>query len=267
MPYTNDSSAATLIGKTVRNAAGETLGKVEDLIVDSSTGAISFAVLSLGAFGVRDRLVAVPWEALRHSSGREYVLLDVGKNVLDNAPAFERAHWPDTSDAAWRSRMYSHYGYRDPFVRPVANAVPVANPVIVERPVEKHYVAARKPISTLAVVFLGLLLVAALAFTYMVHTRGWEQTKVEMLGSMHGVTYAMKDASTDAALTAKVKTAFSLNRRIPSNAINVDSDDGVVTLRGDVNDEATRATAVTVAQDTPGVQEVRDHLFVTTRSR
>jgi sporulation protein YlmC with PRC-barrel domain len=261
MLYTNDSSAANLIGKTVRNAAGETLGKVEDLIVDRSGGAISFAVLSLGAFGVRDRQIAVPWEALKHSSGREYVLLDVDKNVLANAPAFDRAHWPDTSDAAWRSRIYSHYGYSDPVVRTVAD--PVARPVIVERPVERHYVAPRKPISALAIVFLALLLVGALAFTYMVQTRGWDQAKVEMLGSMQGVTYAMKDASSDATLTAKVKTAFSLNRRIPATAINVDSNNGVVTLRGEVSDEATRATAVTVAQDTPGVQEVRDHLFVT----
>jgi len=77
----------------------------------------------------------------------------------------------------------------------------------------------------------------------------------------------MKDVSSDAALTAKVKTALSLNRRIPGNTINVDSKNGVVTLRGEVNDDETRTAAANIAQDTPGVQEVHDHLYVISRGK
>ena len=107
MPHLNNSMAGSLIGRTVRNSAGENLGKVEDLVIDPSTGAISFAVLSFGGLlGVGDKLVAIPWSALELSSGRDYVLLNVDKNVLVHAPSFDRNHWPDTSDPAWRSRVY-----------------------------------------------------------------------------------------------------------------------------------------------------------------
>ena len=43
-------SASTLAGDRVRNSAGEDLGKIEELMVDISTGRIAYAVLSFGGF-------------------------------------------------------------------------------------------------------------------------------------------------------------------------------------------------------------------------
>ena len=77
----------------------------------------------------------------------------------------------------------------------------------------------------------------------------------------------MKDTSADAALTAKVKTALALNKSVPASAINVDSQDGMVTLRGEVNDQQTRDLAGKIAQDTSGVREVRNHLYVTSTGK
>ena len=72
----------------------------------------------------------------------------------------------------------------------------------------------------------------------------------------------MKESSGEGALTAKVKTALSLSKRIPAGRINVDSEGDIVTLRGDVPDEETRKLAEQIASDTPGVREVRNHLYV-----
>src|SRR5437016_6981829 len=117
MPRTSDWLAGNLIGKPVRNAAGETLGKLEELVVDPASGNVMFGILSLsGLSGMSDRLVAVPWNALGHVAGRDYVLLDMDKNVLEHAPSFTRNEWPDVSDSAWRSRVYGHYHYPDPAV-------------------------------------------------------------------------------------------------------------------------------------------------------
>jgi hyperosmotically inducible protein len=121
--------------------------------------------------------------------------------------------------------------------------------------------------SVFGAAFLILLLVAALGFTYMVATRGWEQTKTDLRNSFDGVTYAMKETSGDAALTAKVKTALSLNKRVPVSSINVDSENGVVTLRGEVPTDDSRNAAQQIAQDTPGVQQVNNHLYVTSPVR
>ena len=247
--------ASNLVGHPVRNSAGETLGKVEELVVDPATGGVQFAVLSLNGL-MRDRYIAVPWSALEFAPGRDYVLLDMDKNVLERAPSFTRDQWPNFSDPAWRSRAYAYYGYAD-------------QPPVRERPVVVH---TDRPVRASGIslgnaIILMVLLVCLLGLTYMVATRGWPQTKADLTNMVGGVTYAMKDTSADAALTAKVKAALVLNKSVPATAINVDSQDGTVTLRGEVNDQQTRDLAGKIAQDTPGVREVRNHLYVTSTGK
>jgi sporulation protein YlmC with PRC-barrel domain len=247
--------ASNLVGHSVRNIAGETLGKVEELVVDPATGAVHFAVLSLSGL-MQDRYIAVPYSALEFVAGRDYVLLDMDKNVLERAPLFTRDQWPNFSDPAWRSRAYTYYGYSD---RPPQRERTVA--VHRERPVHSG------GISLGGAVVLMVLLVCLLGLAYMVSTRGWPQTKADLKNMVGGVTYAMKDTSADAALTAKVKAALTLNKSVPASTINVDSQNGIVTLRGEVNDQQTRELAEKIAQDTPGVREVRNHIYVTSTGK
>ena len=81
------------------------------------------------------------------------------------------------------------------------------------------------------------------------------------------VPFAAKETSQDAALTAKVKTALSLSKRIPSGEINVDANNDVVTLRGEVPNEQTRSLAEQIARDVPGVREVQNHLYAVSHSQ
>ena len=119
-------------------------------------------------------------------------------------------------------------------------------------------------VGTLALIVLILLL----GWTaYQVSTRGWEQTKQDVRSAFQGAAYAAKETSQDAALTAKVKTALALSRRVPSSKIDVDSMSGVVTLRGDVPSEDARTQAESIVKEVPGVQEVHNHLFVASPSR
>ena len=71
---------------------------------------------------------------------------------------------------------------------------------------------------------------------------------------------AAKDAGqavTDSWITTKVKSVLLFNRNVDGTAINVETNDGVVTLSGTVtgDDEAERAAAV--ARDVVGVKSVR----------
>jgi len=252
MPRNNGWTASTWVGKPVRNSAGETLGKIEELIMDPSSGNITFGIVSFaGVLGMENKVLAIPWNALGVMPGRDYVVLDMDRSVLERAPYFEGTLMPDFGDAAARARIYKHYGYPDP-------AAMRDRAIVVHR----EYPAPRKEVSFVTAVFLVLVLLGLAGLTYMVSTRGWQQSKQEIMNSAQGVTYAMKETSGDAALTAKVKTALTLNKRISAASINVDSADGIVTLRGEVGDDQTRATAGMIAQDTPGVREVRNHLFV-----
>jgi osmotically-inducible protein OsmY len=88
-----------------------------------------------------------------------------------------------------------------------------------------------------------------------------------MKSSLQGAAYAAKETSHDAALTTKVKAAFALSKRIPSDKISVDSQGESVTLRGEVPSDQIRNLAESVAGDVPGVEEVHNHIYALNRTQ
>lgn len=79
--------ASKLIGAPVVNAANETVGTVDDLILTPVSG-IPFAVLSVGGFlGLGDTLVVVPANAFEFK-GSALVLRGATKENLKRLPPF-----------------------------------------------------------------------------------------------------------------------------------------------------------------------------------
>jgi len=106
-------SAGTLAGDRVRNAAGDDLGKIEEIMLDVPSGRIAYAVLSFGGvLGMGNKLFAVPWNGLTIDEQEHQFILNVDKQVLENAPGFDKDNWPDMADPTWGSQIYSHYGSR-----------------------------------------------------------------------------------------------------------------------------------------------------------
>jgi hyperosmotically inducible protein len=66
----------------------------------------------------------------------------------------------------------------------------------------------------------------------------------------------------DATITAAVKTKLATVKGVIANDINVDTNNGVVTLRGTVPEEAQKAKAEEVARNTAGVKRVVNELTV-----
>ena len=66
----------------------------------------------------------------------------------------------------------------------------------------------------------------------------------------------------DALTTASVKMALAVKPGVSATQINVDTDRGVVTLRGEVDTEAERQLAVMVAEDVDSVTDVENELTV-----
>lgn len=105
-------SASTIDGDNVRNAQGEKLGEIKDLMIDLDTGKVSYAVLSFGGFlGLGDKLFAIPWEAFSLDADSEEFVLNVSKEKLKDAPGFDKNDWPNFSDRSWSENVYSYYGY------------------------------------------------------------------------------------------------------------------------------------------------------------
>jgi hypothetical protein len=64
------------------------------------------------------------------------------------------------------------------------------------------------------------------------------------------------------SLQGKIKSKMALDELVKASAINIDSVDGVVTLKGTVGSEAERVRAVQLARETAGVTAVKDQLVV-----
>ena len=102
--------AATLIDDDVVNASGEDLGKIEAIMLDVQSGRIAYAVLSFGGFlGMGTKLFAIPWSALTLDADEKHFILDVPKDRLENAPGFDKDHWPSMADTRWAKELHAYY--------------------------------------------------------------------------------------------------------------------------------------------------------------
>src|ERR1700678_1557358 len=100
-----------IIGTKVANPQPEGLGKIEDLIVDSS-GRVSYAVLSFGGFlGMGDKDFAIPFNAFPFDAANNPAVLNVDKSLLKNAPGFDKDNWPNLSDPSFRQDISKYYCY------------------------------------------------------------------------------------------------------------------------------------------------------------
>ena len=112
MKFRRTLGATSLIHDKVVNLNGEYVGKIEELMIDVTTGRVAYAVLSFGGFlGLGDKLFAIPWQALRLVTDEHRFVLDVDRSVLDHAPGFDKRNWPDMSDPMFHHAIHRHYGY------------------------------------------------------------------------------------------------------------------------------------------------------------
>ncbi|MGA2131762.1 MAG: PRC-barrel domain-containing protein [Bryobacteraceae bacterium] len=108
--YRRVLSASTLVGDKVQNAAGESLGKVDEIMIDVPSGRIAYAVLSFGGvLGMGNKLFAVPWSALQVDEDEKCFILEADKSTLETAPGFDKDNWPDMADTTWASGIFAHY--------------------------------------------------------------------------------------------------------------------------------------------------------------
>jgi sporulation protein YlmC with PRC-barrel domain/hemerythrin-like domain-containing protein len=114
-------SATTIEGDKIVNEKGEDLGNIKDIMIDLKDGSVAYVVLSFGGFlGLGDKLFGVPWKAIHKDPGAHNFILNVDKEKLENAPGFDKDHWPGTEDLTHRdyvTSIYDYYGYEQPSMR------------------------------------------------------------------------------------------------------------------------------------------------------
>jgi osmotically-inducible protein OsmY len=71
-----------------------------------------------------------------------------------------------------------------------------------------------------------------------------------------------KEVLGDGALTTKIKAKMALDDTVKARDLNVDTANGVVTVKGTVRSNAERDRALQLARETDGVRQVLDRITV-----
>lgn len=105
-------SSSSLVNTDVKNTENQDIGTITDLMIDITHGKIAYAVLSFGGFmGFGDKLFAIPWRALTVDTVDEKFVLNISKDMLEQAEGFDKDNWPDMSDVQWNYNIYAYYGH------------------------------------------------------------------------------------------------------------------------------------------------------------
>lgn len=99
-----------LNGREIKGQNGEELGTIADTIIGRG-GRVEFVLVSYGGIlGIRARIVAVPYSALRQGAQQDSFVVGFNKEKMEQAPSFQEGQWPDFYTEAWTREVRSYYG-------------------------------------------------------------------------------------------------------------------------------------------------------------
>jgi sporulation protein YlmC with PRC-barrel domain len=89
--FSNAAHASDIIGKKAYGPNGETVGNVNDLLIDSS-GRVQAAVVDVGGFlGMGQHTVALDWTQLKIAPSSDRVTIGMTKEQLKSAPEYKKS--------------------------------------------------------------------------------------------------------------------------------------------------------------------------------
>jgi sporulation protein YlmC with PRC-barrel domain len=82
-------AAEKVKGTSVYNPDGETLGTIDDVLIDKVSGKAIYAVMSFGGFlGIGEKYHPLPWSTLHYDVSKGGYLVNLDKQKLEGAPTF-----------------------------------------------------------------------------------------------------------------------------------------------------------------------------------
>jgi sporulation protein YlmC with PRC-barrel domain len=105
--------ASEILGTQVKNAQGEVVGKIDDLVFDDE-GRISFAIVGYGGFlGIDQNLVAVPITSLSYAEEPRHFVINTKENI-QSAPIFSKKA---LDEPGWANGFYRYFGQQPYWTR------------------------------------------------------------------------------------------------------------------------------------------------------
>ena len=104
-----------LVGRKVKSFDGKEIGIIKDIVIDRTSGYIAYTVVSTGGegTGVTDgggKIVAVPWAVYSPTSDLTVVTVNVDRDKIYNAPAFEYTRMDEYARPDYIDNVCNYYG-------------------------------------------------------------------------------------------------------------------------------------------------------------
>jgi sporulation protein YlmC with PRC-barrel domain len=88
-------AATTVIGDKVKGKDGKEIGKIEEIMMDLTTGTLTYLVLSTGGvLGIGDKFFALPLENLSFDKEEKAFYVDINKETLKKYHGIDKEDWP-----------------------------------------------------------------------------------------------------------------------------------------------------------------------------
>ncbi len=108
--HTEAIQASRVIGTSVYNTAGESIGSIEDVMLDKTSNGIMFAVIGFGGFlGIGEKYHAVPWSTLDYDTDKDGYVVPFSKEQLQAAPAYSIEELSGNDGRAARDASFDYY--------------------------------------------------------------------------------------------------------------------------------------------------------------
>ena len=105
-------SADKVQGTAVRNPQGESLGTIENIMIDKPSGQVAYAVLAFGGIlGMGKDRRALPWEVLEYDTALGAYVISAEPELLKNGPVYDETstNWEDRD---WGRKVDDYYGVK-----------------------------------------------------------------------------------------------------------------------------------------------------------
>lgn len=103
-------SSSKVEGTDVYNLSGDSLGSIDDLIIDKASGQVRYAVLEFGGLlGLGTDHYPLPWGMLQYDTVKDGYVVDLEKEQLSDAPRYAKDAEPAYTEEYARG-VYDYYG-------------------------------------------------------------------------------------------------------------------------------------------------------------
>ena len=102
--------AKKVLGTTVKDASGEKIGHIEDIVLDKRSNNIVFAIVGFGGFlRMGEKYHPIPWGSLTYDEREGAYVVPFSREMLEAAPADSIDALVAGNAVAYRDRAYDYY--------------------------------------------------------------------------------------------------------------------------------------------------------------